>query len=178
MDCSPPGLPVPHRILEFAQVHVPWIGDALFYSWSQSLPASGSFPMSWLFTSDVQNIGASTSVLPVNIQGWSPLKLTGLISLLSRGFSGVFSSTTVQRHQFFGILPLRSGDISTHPFTAASHGDGLPRWDEAQLRGVLITDFWWSLAKDNVGPASLHVAHLPNCSLATVWNPQGSLLSL
>ena len=72
----------------------------------QSFPASGSFPMSRLFTSDDQNIGASAStlVLPMNIQGWFPLKVTGLITLLSRGFLGVFSSTTVQRHQFFGTL--------------------------------------------------------------------------
>ena len=62
--------------------------------------------MSHLFTSDDQNTGASasTSVLPVNIQGWSPLRLTGLISLLSTGLSGVFFSTTVQKHQFFGFL--------------------------------------------------------------------------
>ena len=52
-----------------------------------------------------QNIGASASVLPVNIQGWSPLRFTGLISLLSKGLSGVFSSTTVRGHQFFGVLP-------------------------------------------------------------------------
>ena len=48
---------------------------------------------------------ASASVLPMNIQGWSPLRLTGLISLQSKGLSGVFSSTTVRRHQFFGDLP-------------------------------------------------------------------------
>ena len=73
----------------------------------QSFPASGSFPMSHLFTSDDQNTGASASalVLPMNIQGWFRLKVTGLITLLSRGFLGVFSSTTVQRHQFFGTLP-------------------------------------------------------------------------
>ena len=57
--------------------------------------------MSWLFPSHGQRIGASASVLPMNIQGWFPLRLTGLISLLSKGLSGVFSSTTVQRHQFF-----------------------------------------------------------------------------
>ena len=70
-------------------------------------PASGTFPTSSLFPSDDQNTGASASasVLPVNIQNWSPLKLTGLISLLSKGLSGVFSSTTFWRHQFFGILP-------------------------------------------------------------------------
>ena len=68
---------------------------------SQSFPASGTFPMSQLFTSDDQNTGASASasVLPISIQGWFPLRLTGLISLLSQGLSGVFSSTIFQRHQ-------------------------------------------------------------------------------
>ena len=66
-----------------------------------------SFPVSQIFTSGGQSIGASASasVLSVNSQGWSPLRLTGLIFLLSKGLSGVFSSTTVWRHQFFGALP-------------------------------------------------------------------------
>ena len=70
----------------------------------QSFPASGSFQMSQFFTSGGQSIGvsASASVLPVNIQDWFPLGLTGLISLLSKGLSRVFSNTTVQKHQFFG----------------------------------------------------------------------------
>ena len=70
----------------------------------QSFPASGSFPMNWLFTSGGQRIGASASasVLPTNIQDWFPLGWTGLISLLSKGLSRVFSNTTVQKHQFFG----------------------------------------------------------------------------
>ena len=69
----------------------------------QSFPASGSFPMSWLFASGGQSTGVSASVLvlPMNIQGWFPIGLTGFISLLSKGFSGVFSSTTIQKHQFF-----------------------------------------------------------------------------
>ena len=81
--------------------------DALFSFCPQSSPASGTFPKSHQCTSDDQNPGASASasVLPVNIQGWSPLRLTGLISLQSKGCSGVFSSTRVQRHQFFGVLP-------------------------------------------------------------------------
>ena len=70
---------------------------------SQSLPVSGSFPMSRLFPSGGQSIGgsASASVLPVNIQDWFPLGLTGWISLQSKGLSRVFSNTTVQKHQFF-----------------------------------------------------------------------------
>ena len=73
----------------------------------QSFPSSGSFPKSRLFTSGDQSTGAwaSTSVLPVNIQDWSPLGLTGLISLQSKGLSRVFSSTTVQKHKFFGAQP-------------------------------------------------------------------------
>ena len=73
-----------------------------FSSCLQSFPASGSFPMSQLFTSGGQGIGASASVLPMNTQGWLPLGLTGLISLQSKELSGVFSSTTIQKHQFFG----------------------------------------------------------------------------
>ena len=72
----------------------------------QSFPASGSFPMSRFFASDGQSIGAAASILPMNIQGWFLSGLTGLISLgLSKGFSRVFSSTTIQNHQFFGAQP-------------------------------------------------------------------------
>ena len=80
---------------------------SLFYSCPQSFPVSGSFPMSWQFTSDGQSTGASAlaSVRPMNIQAWFPIGLTDLISLLSKGLSRVFSSTTVWKHQFFGALP-------------------------------------------------------------------------
>ena len=78
-----------------------------FSSCLQSLPASGSFPMSRLFTSGGQSIGvsASASGLPMNIQGWFPLGLASLISLLSKGLSRVCSSTTIRKHQFFGTQP-------------------------------------------------------------------------
>ena len=76
---------------------------APFSSCPQSFPASGSFSVSRLVTSGGQSIGASVSasVLLMNIQGWFPLELTSLISLLSKGLSRVFSSTTVQKHQFW-----------------------------------------------------------------------------
>ena len=93
MDCSTPGLP--HHSPEFAQVHVHCISDAiqpshpltLFSLCSQSFPASGIFPVSCPFASDDQNTEAeaSVSVLPVNIQGWSPLRLIGLNSLAAQG---------------------------------------------------------------------------------------------
>ena len=75
----------------------------LLSSCPQSFPASGSFPMSWLFASGGQTIGASASasVLTVNIQDWFPLRLTDLISLLSMGLSRIFCSTAVWEHQFF-----------------------------------------------------------------------------
>ena len=73
-----------------------------FSSCLQSFPASGSFPMSQFFTSGGQSIGASASVLPMNIQDWFPLGLTRLFSLQSKGLSLVFSNITVQKHQFFG----------------------------------------------------------------------------
>ena len=72
------------------------------FSCPRSFPSSGSFPMSWLLASGDQSIGASASVLPVNIQDWFPLELTGLISLLSKELSRVFSSTVIRKHQFFG----------------------------------------------------------------------------
>ena len=75
-----------------------------FSSCLQSFPASGSFPVSQLFVSGSQRIGASSSasVSPMSIQGWFPLALTGWISLQSKGLSRVYSNTTVQKHQFFG----------------------------------------------------------------------------
>ena len=77
------------------------------FSCPQSFPASGSFPVSWLFTSGGQSVEASApaSVLPMNIQGWFPLRLTDLISLLSKRFSKVFPSTTIWKHQFFSDQP-------------------------------------------------------------------------
>ena len=99
MDCSTPGFPVYHQLLEFTQTHVHWVSDAIepshlllpFSFCCHSFPASGSFPMSRLFASGGQNIGVSASalLLPMNIQDWFPLEWTGWVSLQSRGFSRV-----------------------------------------------------------------------------------------
>ena len=112
MDCSTSGLPIHHQLPEFTQTQCslsrrchPTISSSVvpFSSHLQSFPASGSFPVSQLFVSGGQSIGisASASVLPVNIPDWSPLRWTGWISLQSKGLSGVSSSTTVQKNQFF-----------------------------------------------------------------------------
>ena len=109
MNHSTPGLPVHHKLPESTQTHVHWVGDAIpsvvpFSSCIQSFPASGAFQMRQLFALGGQSIGvsASTSVIPMNTQDWSPLGWTGWISLQSKGLSKVFSNTTVQKHKFFG----------------------------------------------------------------------------
>ena len=115
MHCSRPGSSVLHYLPKFAQilstelVMLSTISSfAAPFSFSlQSFPDSGPFPVSWLFTSGSQNFGASASasVLPMNIQDWFPLGLTGLIALLSWGRSRVFSSTAVWKHHFFSVQP-------------------------------------------------------------------------
>ena len=106
MDYSMPGFPVLHYLLEFVQTHVRWVSDAIQPSHlllspsppvlslfnHQSFPASGSFPVSRLFASRGQNIGASASVLAMSIQDLFPFGLTGLITLLSKGLSKVSSA--------------------------------------------------------------------------------------
>ena len=88
-----------------------------FSSCPQSLPASGSFLMSQLFSWGGQSIGVSAlaSVLPKDTQDWSPLEWSDCISLQSKGISRIFSNTTVQKHQFFSALP--SSQSSSHIHT-------------------------------------------------------------
>ena len=89
----------------------------------QSFPASGSFPMSWLFESGGQSIGTSAlaTVLPKNIQGWFPLGLIGLISLHSKGLSRVFSNTAVQKFQFFSIQSSLWSNSHIHTWQLEKH---------------------------------------------------------
>ena len=105
MNRSTPGLPVHPNPCPSSWWCHPTISSSVvpFSSCLQSFPASGSFPVSQLFASGGQSIGvsASTSVLPMNTQDWSPLGWTGWISLQSKGLSRIFSNTTVQNHQFF-----------------------------------------------------------------------------
>ena len=111
MDCSTPGLPVHHQLPEVTQTHVHWVSDAIWHLilcrpllllpsvfasirvFSNESVLHFRWPNYWTL--------ASASVLPMNIQDWFPLGLTGLISLLFKGLSRVFSSTIVQKHQFF-----------------------------------------------------------------------------
>ena len=114
MDCSMPGFSVFHYLPEFALIPVHQVGDAINHLifchallLPQPFPASGSFSVSQLFTAGGRSIGfsASTSVLPMSIQDWFSLGMTGLISFQPRGLSKVFFSTTIQKHQFFSTQP-------------------------------------------------------------------------
>ena len=111
--CPSPALEVCSSSCPLSRRCHPTISSSVipFSSCPQSFPASGSFQMSQLFSSGGQSIGvsASTSVLPMNSQDWSPLGWTGWISLQSKGLSRIFSNTTIEKHQFFGAqLSLQS----------------------------------------------------------------------
>ena len=134
VDCSTPGFPVPHHLLESAQVHVHCIGDAVqpSYPLTPSSPSAVSLSQHQGLFQTVICLHQMTKILELqlqhqsfrwNTQSWSPLRLTGLISLLSKGLLWVFSSTTVWRHQFFGVLP--SLQSSTH--TVCDH------WEDHSL---------------------------------------------
>ena len=143
MDCSMPVLSVPHHLPKFAEVCVHCIGDAIQPSHPLTfsppsalllpLPSNRTFPMSQLFASDNQKTGisASASVLPRSIRGWSLLRLTGLISLLSKGLPGVFSSTMVFEGIRSSVLQLLYSPALT---TVHDH------WEDHRLD---YTDFCW-----------------------------------
>ena len=130
MNCSMPGLPVHHQLPEFTQTHVHQVGDAIQPSHPLSSPfppgpnpsQHQSFPMSQLFAWGGQSTGVSAlaSFLPKNTQEWSPLGWTGWISLQSMGVWGVFSNTTVQKHQFFGTQ--LSSQSNSHIHTWLGYG--------------------------------------------------------
>ena len=132
MDCSTPGLLVHHPLLEPTQPHVHWVSDAIQPSHPLLSPSPAGFNLSqhrifsnesllhirwpkyWSFSFNISpaNEYSGSSVLPMNIQAWLPLGLTGLISLQSKRLSRVSSNTTVQKHQFFGAQ--LSSEPSSH----------------------------------------------------------------
>ena len=129
-DCDPKEWSTPesfvlHCLPVFAQIQVLWVSDAnhliiwcsFFCLLASVLQTSGSFPMNQHFASDDQNIWTSTSasVLPMIIQGWFPLLLTGLISSQSKELSKIFSNTTVQKHLFFDSKSSLWSNFHIHP---------------------------------------------------------------
>ena len=172
MDCSTPGLPVHHQLSEFTQTHVHWVSNAIEPShplWSTS-PAfnfsqhQGLFQwVSQFFTSDGESVGSSTSasVLPMNIQGWFLLGLTGWISFQSKGFSRVFSSYLFIYHYcyyyYFTLQYCICFDTHQHESAtgvhrgAAAYGEGrrpwslnpLKDWNHGRSRSWCPVPFHW-----------------------------------
>ena len=136
MNCGTPGLPVYHQLLEFTQTHIHWgvmpsnhlILCRPLSSCPQSFSASGSFQMNQFFTSGGQSIGvsASTSVLSMNTQDWSPLGWTGWISLQSKGLSSLLqhhsSKGSILWHSAFCIVQV------SHPYMTTRKTIALTRW--------------------------------------------------
>ena len=149
LDCITPGFPVLYHLPEFAQTHVHWVSDAIsssfthFSSYPQSLPASGSFPVSQLFPSGGQRIGASVlaSVFPMNIQSWFPLGWTGWISLMPKD-SQEPSPAPQFKNINSSVLSLLYGPTltSTHDY-----------WKKTRLwlHGPLSTKVIWILGEHN-----------------------------
>ena len=150
MGCGMPGFPILHYLLDFAQTHVHWVGDAIqpSHPLSSPFPASGSFPMSYLFTSGSQSIGASASasVLLMNIQGW-------LISfkidwLYLRAVRGTLKSLL----QFQSINSLALSLIYTYTYTVRIHvigplvsWNGSTKGDQFRLRAFTwVCQLWAS----------------------------------
>ena len=152
-DCSTPGFPVLHHLLELAQTHAHSASDAI-QSCPQSFPASGSFPKSQLFTSGGQSIGASASasILLMNIQDWFLLGLTGLISMLSNTLPQHHNSkASILQHSAFFM------DQLSHPEMTAGKTIALNIWTlVGKVMSLLFNTLSWLL-----------IAFLPKCKC--IW---------
>ena len=163
VDCSTPGFPVHHQFLEFVQTHVHRVSEAIlttsfsivpFSSCLQSFPASGSFPMSQLFTSGGQRVeaSASASVLPMNIQDWFSLGLTGLI-LQSKGLS----KSLFRNHSSKASILQCSDEIeNSNPLITVAPGNQPPglEWgteDERPDLGTSLVVQWLRLGVSSAG---------------------------
>ena len=132
-----PGFPVHHQLVELAQAHVHWVGDAIQPSYPLSSPSPPTFNLyqhqglfKWVSSSHkVQNIGASgsASVLPMNIQGWFPLGWTSFISLQTKELSRVYSITTVWKHPILWCSAFFTVQLS-HPYMTTGKTIDLIRW--------------------------------------------------
>ena len=131
---SPSPKVCPHSCPLHQWCHPAISSSDILFSCPQSFPVSQTFPMSQLFALGGQRIGASVSVLPKNIQHWFSLGWTGLISLQSKELPRVFSNTTVQKHQFFGVQPSLQA-------TAWCKRNFYMYWETKQSLFALL---WWS----------------------------------
>ena len=144
MDCITLGFRVLHHLLEIAQTHVHWVGDAIQPSHPLSSPSLPNFNLSqhqavFKWVSSLHHVAkilvsTSASVLPMNIQDWFPLGWTGLISLQSKGFSRVFSNTTIQKHHVI------KGNMFI--MMLLNCGVGEDSWESLGLQGDPTSPFW------------------------------------
>ena len=114
-----------------------------------------SFPVSWLFTSGGQSVEASASVLPMNIQGWFPFELIGLITLLSKGLLRAFSSSIVQKHEFFSTLPSLWSNCHTLCMTAGKTR-ALTTWN-------FVSYSVWILSLQHSAQCLFHLTFFERC---------------
>ena len=146
-----PGLPVHHQLPELAQTHVHQVGDAIQPSHPLSSPSPPapnpsqhqglSQRVSSSHQTESSKVSALASVLPMNIQDWFPLGLSGWISLQSKGISRVFSNTTVQKHQFFSPQPSPWVQLS-HLHMTTGKTIALTRWTFAGRVMSLLFSHW------------------------------------
>ena len=168
VDCSMPGFPVHHQFPELAQTPVHRVSYAIQPSHPLSSPSPPTFNLSQhqrlfqFFTSGGQSIGvsASASVLPMNIQDWFPLGLTGLISLQSKGLSRIFSNTTVQKHQERNAqrecIPVGLAFFKNF-WVIAGHPSF---WRLIALAGVILIVLSHSVVSNSLRPRGLQPARL------------------
>ena len=169
MDCSTPGLSVPHHLPVFAQVHVHWVGDAIKPSHPLLYPSPPALNLSWhqgyfqwVGSSGGQSIGASASVLPMNIQGWFPWELTGLISLQVQG---IFKSPLQHQSSKASILwPSALFIVQlSHLYMATGKTIALTRWTFVRKVMSLLFNIlsrfvivYWYLVSKKVDPLQVY----------------------
>ena len=149
-----------------------------FFPCPQSLPASGSFPMSQLFAWGGQSIGvsASASALPMNTQDWSPLGWTGWISLQFKGLSSVFSNTTVQKHQFFGAQ--LSSQSNSYTYMTTGKTIALTRWTFVGKVVSLLFNMLSRLVITFLPSSKRPINSCLQSPSAVIWSPEKLSLSL
>ena len=197
MDNSTPGFPVLHYLPESAETHMHWVGDNIQPSYPLLTPSPPTLNLSqhqglfqWVSSSHkvakVLELQPQPSVFPMNIKDWFPLGLTGLISLLSKGLSRIFSSITVWKHQFFGAQPplCSNSHICTCPEPSLEKLKASPHCPRADLKdspagswerrkGRFLSYCFMRLSLSNESAVSRCSVTLVVSDSATLWTVVG-----
>ena len=166
MDCNTPGLPDPHYLPKLSQVHVHCIGDSTQppHPLTPYLPSALNLSQHQGLFQWVVYLHQVTKIL--ELQDWTPLRLTSLISLLSKGLSGVFSSTIVRKHQFIGVLPSLQSSSHSHAWPL-----GRPQpWQYGPLSGLYRRDWSnWACTHGSSWSQFLGSSSLPHLPAENTW---------